>query len=390
MKRSFSLESLRTAGVIASGTAFIAAAYGLVRLAYGLFLPDVQRDLPLDPTMAGVISSGSSLAYCVAAAIGFVLGRRLPRTLVLAATTTACLGVWGMAAADGIAMFGWSAVISSAAAGFASPALVTIVARNVDGRRLDSAQAMVNGGTGPGLVVSGLLALLLLPEWRTAWILIGVLTAALAAALLVVDRGPSTAHGAAPARPSASWVRAHALPLAAALVMGAGSSATWIYGRSLLVEAGAGSERGTVVTWIVLGIGATAVIATAGPVSTLVPARAWVLTCSLMTGGTALLAVAPHVRVVTLVACLAFGWGFTAGTSALIGWTSAIDPARSAAGTAMLFVALVLGQAAGAGFLGFLIAATGFGTAFGVAAVLSAAAVGLGVVGATRGRVTAR
>ncbi|BBY29599.1 MFS transporter [Mycolicibacterium sediminis] len=364
-----------------AGTAFIAAMYGLVRLTYGLFLPDIQRDLGLDSTVAGAISSGSSLMYCLAAGTGFVLGRRLPRTLVLAATAAACLGVWGMAAAGDVAVFGICAVVGSAGAGFASPALVTIVARNVEARRVDSAQAMVNGGTGPGLVVAGLLALLLLPEWRTAWILVGVLTIALAAAVLAVDRGPTAERDERSAAASAAWVRAHARPLAAALVMGAGSSAVWIYGRSLLVEVGTGSERSTVVTWIVLGIGATAVIATARPVSTLTPPRAWALTCSLMTGGTALLAIAPQIPGVTLVACLVFGWGFTAGTSALIAWTSAIDPARSPAGTAMLFVALTFGQAVGAGLLGFLIGAAGFAAAFGVAAVLSAAAV---AIGATR------
>ena len=41
MKRSFSFEG-RTTGLVALGAALIAATYGLVRLAYGLFLPDVQ------------------------------------------------------------------------------------------------------------------------------------------------------------------------------------------------------------------------------------------------------------------------------------------------------------------------------------------------------------
>ena len=45
-------------------------------------------------------------------------------------------------------------------------------------------------------------------------------------------------------------------------------------------------------------------------------------------------------------------------------------PALVAAGTSLLFVVLVLGQAAGAPVLGGLVAGPGFGTAFVVAAVL--------------------
>ncbi len=56
MKRTFSFGLCREPSVIVAGTAFIAATYGLVRLAYGLFLPDIQADLALDSARAGGIS----------------------------------------------------------------------------------------------------------------------------------------------------------------------------------------------------------------------------------------------------------------------------------------------------------------------------------------------
>lgn len=61
MKRSFSFFGGRESLVIAFGTSFIAAMYGLVRLAYGLFLPDIQTDLHLGAAGAGYIFSASSL-----------------------------------------------------------------------------------------------------------------------------------------------------------------------------------------------------------------------------------------------------------------------------------------------------------------------------------------
>lgn len=356
------------------GTCFIAATYGLVRLAYGLFLPDVQRDLGLESAGAGYVSSGSSLVYCAAALVGFYLGSRRPRALVLAAAATACLGVFGMAAATNIPVFAGFAILSSAGAGLASPALVAIVARNVGPRRLDSAQSAVNSGTGPGLVGAGALALLLLPQWRTSWVLVGVVTAILAAVVLAVDRGATTSTYGKQRLPT-TWIKSHAIAIAAAVLLGAGSAAVWTYGRSLLVETGGGSERDTVTSWILLGIGATAVAATARPLAKMNPTDAWMLTCALVTCAVAALAIAPSHTAVVVTACLVFGWAFVAATSALIAWTTRIDPANAAAGTAMLFVALTFGQAAGSSALGFAIPRSGYTTAFLAAAALTASAV---------------
>lgn len=364
--------------VVVSGTCFIAATYGLVRLAFGLFLPDIQRELDLSAKGAGYISSGASLVYCLAAAAGFGLGPRSPRALIVAAAVTACGGVWGMAAAGNVPAFGLAAVLSSAGAGFASPALVAIVHRNVDYRHAEGAQSVVNAGTGPGLVGAALLAVLVASEWRIAWVATGLLTAGAAVAVLVADRRP----GARPAMPrtsppvSAPWLADHRSAVIAATLMGAGSSAVWTYGRSHLVEAGTASESGTVSAWIALGVGATAVITTAHQMVKLSATAAWMLSCSVMTIALMVLAFAPQVRLVALLAYLIFGWGFTAATSSLTAWTSDIDPANAAAGTALLFVALMFGQAIGATALGLIITTTSFGTAFVAASAVSALAIG--------------
>lgn len=380
MKRSFSLVGGRDLWVIAFGTGFIAAMYGLVRLAYGLFLPDIQADLGLGAAGAGYIFSASSLLYCAAATAGFALGSRMPRVLIVAAAVTACGGVWGMSAAPGVAVFSVFAVLSSAGAGLASPALVSIVARNVEPRRVDSAQSMVNAGTGPGLVAAGALALLLLPQWRLTWVLIGVLTAGCAVAVLAVDRSGTGPQPERKPRPSGRWVAAHAGPIAAAILMGAGSSAVWTYGRSLLVDTGVSSQRGTITAWIVLGLGSAALLLTAKALARLSPVVSWILTVSVMTGAVLLLTIVPHLTAAALLGCFAFGWGFTAATSSLILWTTAIDAEHAAAGTAMLFVALMFGQALGATVLGAVINGAAYAPAFAIATALSAASIAVAAV----------
>ncbi|WP_328858867.1 MFS transporter [Williamsia herbipolensis] len=358
-----------------SGVAFIAATYGLVRLAYGLFLPDVQADIGMSSGVAGLVSSGSSLFYCVAAVAGLVLGGRGARGQVAVAAVSGVVGVWGMAAADGVAWFAVSAIVGSAGAGLASPALVTIVGRSVAPDRVSRAQSVVNAGTGPGVVGAGVLALVVLPEWRTAWWVVGAATAVIAVALLAADRGTGSAPTTVSTRMDSAWLRAHAAPAVAAVLMGAGSSAMWTYGRGVLVDAGVVGERGSVGAWVLLGVGATTVIATSGAMSRLAPRSAWTVTCGVLVVSVAALGVGREQIVTALVACACFGWGFTAATSALIAWSARIDRAGAAQGTALLFVSLVLGQAVGSAALGGMVGTLGYAAAFVLAAGLCAAAV---------------
>ena len=374
MKRSFSYEK-RVAWLLASGVGLIAATYGLVRLAYGLFLPDVQAELSFGAAPAGLISSGASVVYCVGAAIGFFVAARHPRSLVIAGALSASSGAAGMAAAQQLGSFATYAILGSAGAGLASPGLVAIVRRNVATEANDRSQMIVNAGTGPGLVAAGLLALLLLPDWRLAWFSVAAFTLAVAAAVLLFDHGRGSAEPAdrGPGVPPRSWFRAYRLIIAAAFLMGAGSAAVWNFGRTLLVEAGA-SDVGSVAAWIALGLGGSATIASASLLSTRHPRTAWATTTSTVAAATAALGLAPGSTAAALVACAAFGWGYVAGTGALIAWTARIDPARAPAGASLLFVVLVLGQAVGATAVGALVTSAGSTSGFLVAAFVSLAA----------------
>ncbi|OIH94258.1 MULTISPECIES: MFS transporter [unclassified Curtobacterium] len=375
MKRSFSFGQLFLVG---SGLALVAVTYGLVRLAYGLFLPDVQRDLGLRSDAAGWVSSGASALYCVGAVAGFLFAARAPRTLVALAALVAGAGAVAMATATGPVPFGVAAVFASTGAGLASPALVQLVARAVPERAQDTAQAVVNSGTGPGLVAAGALALVLLPDWRTAWAWSGVVALIVGVALLAASRGPGSGDGA-PA-PGRTWFAQHRRVLALALLFGAGSAVVWTYGRSVLVDAGA-PDVVSVSAWIALGAGGAAVVVTARWTSGLRARVLWAVTAGAVAVAVVTLGTAPQSTPVAIAACAVFGWGYTAATGALIAWTTEIDADRSSAGTSVLFVALVLGQAAGAATAGAVLAAVGPGGTFVAGAAVTAASAVLAVVG---------
>lgn len=368
MKRTFSLSVL----LVPSGLGLVAATYGLVRLASGLYLPDVQADLGLGVATAGLVSSGASVVYCLGALAGLILAARHARALVVAAAATAGGGAVGMALAPDVPTFALLAVLASAGAGLTSPAMVALLQQDPSTRERPAAQAAVNSGTGPGLVAAGALALLLLPDWRAAWAWSGLFTVLVAGLVLASSRNGagSTGDSARGVLPATWWV-AHARVVAAALLLGAGSAAVWSYGRAMLVDAGTG-RTASVVAWIAVGVGGTLVAASSRRMERIGPQASWALAAGVVALATATLALLPAVTPVALAACAAFGWGFVAASGALIVWTIEIDEARGASGTALLFVVLVLGQAVGSSVIGVLVPAAGYAAAFLAAAGVSA------------------
>lgn len=136
----------------------------------------------------------------------------------------------------------------------------------------------------------------------------------------------------------------------------------------------------SVAAWIALGLGGTAAMASAQLMRTLHPRTAWATTTLAAAAASAVLGLAPGSTVAALAAFAAFGWGYTAGTSALIAWTTRIDPVRAPAGASLFFVALVLGQALGATAVGALVTSAGSTIGFLAAALVSLAAATLPLV----------
>ncbi len=371
---------------MAAGTALIAATYGLVRLAYGLYLPDVQEELGFDAVVAGAISGGASIMYCVGALAGFLRASTRARSLVVVSALAAGTGAVGMALAGSTPVFAVFAVLGSAGAGTASPALVALVQRTAPEPTRARSQAVVNAGTGPGLVAAGILALVLLPDWRLSWAIAAVVAiGAAAVALLSVRRpefrGPEgaaratagTRSAAARLFPPASWFRQHARVIGGAILMGAGSAGVWTFTRTLLVDAGA-DEIVSILAWVALGIGGSAVIVSARWTDRTPPPVLWAATAVLIAAASVTVAAGAGTPPLVLLACVVFGWAYTAGSGALIAWTARLDAERAPTGTALLFVTLILGQAIGAVALGAIVGAGGHPPAFLAAAGVSATA----------------
>ena len=348
--------------LVLSSMGLIAATYGLARFGYGLFLPQFQEAFDLDGATAGLIQSGSFLSYCLAAVLA-VPGAKWPRGLVIAAGASASIGSFAVAAAPGGTVLGIGVVVAGAGAGFATPGTVGLIARLINERRRERAQTTVNAGTGMGLVIAGFLLAATAQNWRIAWVVIGVAAVLTTVATLTSARHRMSISDAS-STTDAPPPLFHLLDVpglrhiaAMAAFSGAGSAAVWTFGRTNLDAVAPDTFPGqsySVLAWILLG--ATSVIGAlaARLVQRWSLSRAWSVTNLAILLGTAGIGLAPSHPVIAYSAISLFGAGYTAMTGVLIVWAMRLTPQASAATTVVLFVALALGQAAGAWLLGAL------------------------------------
>ncbi|MFQ1003815.1 MFS transporter [Modestobacter sp. SSW1-42] len=354
------------------GAAVIAVTYGLARYGFGLHLPRFRAEFGLSSAAAGGIAAGGYLAYCLAA----LLGRRWAargraRSALWLAAGTAAAGSLLVAAAWSAPALTAGVLVAGTGAGAATPALVAAVAATVPPAAGPRAQAVVNSGTGAGVVVGGLLVLAVPEAWRAAWA-----GFAMAAVLATwgADRSTRWAAAGDGGRRSRLRVRELARPLVAATVAGAGCAGVWTFGRDLLADPGGLADGTTGLLWCVLGAAGLLGGISGDLVQRVGLRAAWAGAAAGTAVATVLLAVLPGVPWAAGVALAVFGCGFVVLSGVLIAWGAQVVPAAAAQAAAVLFTGLTVGQAAGSLVLGLVAGGAGARTAFVVAAGLLLAA----------------
>jgi len=365
--------------MVVSGMALIAATYGLARFGYGLFLPRFSETFQMGSATAGFIQAGSFLSFCLAAVLALHLAAR-PRLVVMCAGITAALGSMGVALAPNVDFLGMSVVLAGAGAGFATPGLVTFIERNIAPARQESAQTIVNAGTGAGIVVAGILMLLTTGQWRLGWVAIAALVTVAAIATLRADRGTDRAVGRDRPVGPPSQVRVRGLmplawPIAAAVLAGASSAAIWTFGRTVMAVSRPADETYSILAWMVLGAFGVLGMAAGKIVQVWSPRTGWNLTSLAMAGSTVALGVAPGSPFTAYTSVALFAASYTALCGVLIIWAIRLVPDCAAEGTAALFIALAIGQALGSATLGVLFDHASPALAFTVAGILGILAV---------------
>ncbi|WP_111430090.1 MFS transporter [Rhodobacteraceae bacterium DSL-40] len=354
----------------ATGFGLIAVCYGFARFAFGLFLPQIDGDLGLGPSLSGIISGGAFAGYCITIIASAVLTERIgARTVAVGAALVAAVGMAGIALAPSPLIVAIAVVVAGSSTGLASPPMAAAVAAAVQKSRQDTTNTVINAGTSAGVALSGPIALAIAGQWRLAFgafAAVAVVLAVAAAVSLPASRGGEGAGGLPPMTGPVMRL------ISASFLMGAASTALWSFGGQLVSQQPGWGPAGTGLLWTCIGAGGIAG-AWAGTLIGrfgLDPVH-WTF-LGLMAAG--ILAVGSGIvpPALALTGGALFGAAYVMLTGVYLVWGIHAVPDRPATGLMIGFLTIAVGQTAGAPLFGFLMAGPGAG-----AAVMCFAAVAL-------------
>lgn len=342
----------------AVGFGLIAVCYGFARFAFGLFLPRIDADLGLGPTLAGTVAGGSFLGYCLAIIASAALTERVgPRAVAIGAALVAALGMAGIAAAPNAVWLAGAVMIAGASTGLASPPMAAAVSAVVRRDRRDATNSAVNSGTSAGVALSGPVALASTGQWRLAFAAFAVLALGLALAVArTVPRtgGPRAGGGSAMTRGLPPLSDDLARLIAAAFLMGVASTALWSFGGQLLALRLGWETAGIGLFWTAIGVAGIAGAWAGGLASRFGINRLHLAFLGVMASGMVAAGFATVTPASALVGGALFGAAYVMLTGIYLVWGVAALPDRPATGLMVGFLTVAIGQTAGAPLFGLL------------------------------------
>lgn len=340
-----------------AGLAIVAVTFGLARYGFGLFVPDISRDLSLSPDVIGLVAGSSYIGYLCATLTAAWISRKFgPRLPIVLGGLAACLGMLMVGfAVSGITLL-LAIFIAGTSPGFSYPPFSVIIVKRIKEQHQDRIYAWINSGTGFGVALAGPIVLFSAFDWRSAYIIFACL--ALLASIwnfFTTKPSQSVAKGTVSQQeidPIDAGFRAvmksdRARPLFwVAFLYGLASSAYWTFAVDLLYDAGNG-DKIRIIFWSVLGI--------AGIFGFL---AGWLTSnfglrgsyCALMVITAISIGVLPMIATnnyAIYISAAVFGLGFIVTTAFLGMWSLRVFNWAPASGFAMTFFLISLGQGVG-------------------------------------------
>ena len=339
-----------------TGFGLIAVCYGFARFAFGLFLPAIAADFELSSTLAGIVSAGSFLGFCLATVLAAWLTERFgPRCVAVLAGVVATAGMLGIAGAETGPWLAAGVILAGSSTGFASPALAAAVTSMLAPASRDTTNTFINAGTSAGVALSGPVAALIGEHWRLAYVGFAGASILMVCATFKVLPGASARAGArAPLLPALSADLKRLV--AAAALSGVASTVVWSFGADLLAANLDWDRRQVGTLWTVMGcVGVLG--AGAGWLIARVGFRTVQLAFHLMLA-LAVVAVGLHgvAPALVYVGGGLFGAAYLMLTGVYLVWGISALPERPATAVTLAFLALAVGQTLGAMAFGFLVA----------------------------------
>lgn len=358
------------------GLAVVGVSFGIARYGYGLFLPQAEKTFDINPVIQGSIASGSYAAYLIATMLAAYISNAYgPRIPVLTGLLFAFIGTFTVFAANSASLFALGIIIAGASPGFIFPALSDwsiYVGKN----KSDRLFAIMNSGTGAGVILAAPLALFVIDnDWQLSWLLFAALALVLGviSTFVVPNTRNNTIEKSNGVKASYLLIKG-ALPLyICALIAGFTTAAYWTFSVSLVTTYTyqISNIRPEIIFWLVTGISGflgamagDAVLKFGIIVSykiTMLAISLALFSITLSSGGV----------IIILASSLLFGASFIFVTGILSVWSMRIFSSAPAIGMGYTFFIFTLGAMLGPFAGGHLIESSGHKIMFIVFSILA-------------------
>ncbi len=160
------------------------AALGFGRFAYAMLLSNMRTSLEFNYIQMGFLSGGILLGYLLFSFIGGALATKFgPRKVVIISLLCSSFSMFFISQLSGFVPLLFFAFVMGASAAGTHISMTTLPMAWFEKERLGRALGIVTGGTGLGIIVTGLLLPFLLSSlggeaWRHCWILLSMVTLA--------------------------------------------------------------------------------------------------------------------------------------------------------------------------------------------------------------------
>ena len=330
------------------GIAMIATIYGLGRFSFGLFLPDISNDLKLSASSAGLISSLFYLSYCFTIVYATLRTAKTgPKYMIMLASVLVILGLFMISISPNALTLSLGVLLAGASSGLISPPYGYAISLWIKWEQQGKANTWINSGTSLGLVFTGITAMLVFIDWRTTYLIYGVIAILITVWNFFVI--PSLKHSLKiyPGSLNILDISASKRIIMASTILGFSTAPFWTFSKSYVQQTDHYSPIALSIFWILIGVAGIFGGISGHIIDQYGIQFAYFFGVILMSVASILLALTPIVWIVPFLSSLIFGVSYIFITGVLLVWGVKIFVKNASLGIGIPFLMLAVGQVLG-------------------------------------------
>lgn len=343
------------------GIAMIATIYGLGRFSFGLFLPDISKDLHLSASSAGIISSLFYLSYCFTIIYATLRTAKTgPKYMIMLASLLVILGLITISIASNALTLSLGVIFAGASSGLISPPYGYAIALWIKWEQQGKANTWINSGTSMGLVFTGITAMLVFIDWRSVYLIYGIIAILITVWNFFII--PSLKHNINinPGSLNILDISASKRIIFASTILGISTAPYWTFSKSYVQNTDHYSPIALSIFWILIGVAGVLGGISGRMIDQYGLKFSYFLGVILMAAASILLALTPFIWIVPFLASLLFGASYIFITGVLLVWGVKLFVKNASLGIGIPFLMLAVGQVIGSVLAGPIVEELGY------------------------------